>query len=65
MTTSPLALVTIDNLVETLPSWDASDTNHLYAIVDMGRQETLLPIPVAIKKEKKKNRKWQKAHKET
>lgn len=35
--TASVNLVTLDNLTEVWPRWDPSDSNHLYALVDMGR----------------------------
>lgn len=30
-------IVTLDNLMEKMPRWDPNGSNHLYALVDMGR----------------------------
>ena len=35
--TTSVNLVTLDNLDEVWPRWDPADSNHLYALVDMGR----------------------------
>ncbi|KAK3395977.1 Ppx/GppA phosphatase family-domain-containing protein [Sordaria brevicollis] len=34
--TASVNIVTLDNLNEVWPRWDPSDSNHLYALVDMG-----------------------------
>jgi len=30
-------IVTLDNFEEKMPRWDYNSSNHLYALVDMGR----------------------------
>jgi retrograde regulation protein 2 len=30
-------IITLDNLDEKMPRWDPAGSNHLYALVDMGR----------------------------
>jgi retrograde regulation protein 2 len=30
-------IITLENLEHKLPRWDPSGSNHLYALVDMGR----------------------------
>ncbi|KAK1958631.1 hypothetical protein LY78DRAFT_369908 [Colletotrichum sublineola] len=30
-------IITLDNFEQLLPRWDPAGTNHLYALVDMGR----------------------------
>jgi len=35
--TSAVDIITLENFEVRMPRWDPSESNHLYALVDMGR----------------------------
>jgi hypothetical protein len=35
--TSPVDIITLENFESKMPRWNPSSSNHLYALVDMGR----------------------------